>query len=298
MDAPELGVLQYPFKTTEWLGPRNNKREKTAYGIWDVIAGYDHAPEGEEEDDAETGDMVVGSGVASVLEPLDPWDEDKYGPLVGFKAHDLGIIKKNRKVGKNDNALCMDDTIDGGPIRVRSMDQSIEIDEAKYGQGCPLGVRDLLVDPQWYPGWDSKGEHLSDTAYSFSQTWEGAGRQTAGVDLSPPAEEGDMTPEETIVVPTEEPTTEPTTEESPKSASDTSGGDEHEMVGKRVKWKNSGTEYLGTCKEVYGDVGAELCKVTVVAEEQPSEAAKQDVTDLLKAFEHADKVPLKSLKVL
>jgi hypothetical protein len=275
MDAPEHGVIQHVFSRADWIGKHNNQQERLTYGISNLFLGYYPEMDQPQDEGDDDGSGLGGLSGQVALDPLDPFDTDQ---IVGFTARDIGLVKGYEKIGSN-NALVLDHNQKGGPIRVRRQQDSIEIDEAKYGQGKPEGVRDLLAMPAFFPGRASDGNHQTEAAYEFCLKAAGKPRKAAPKESddgeSPGeaqrgADEGDgnqkVTPPESHQEPAGEPEkgpdpeggTEPDTSaeqqqatQEPESAPNGETGRRKRRTkgpGSRVKWKDEETKlhFVGT----------------------------------------------------
>jgi hypothetical protein len=288
MDKPELGVLQYVFKRSEWLGPHEGKI-KVGYGIADIIFGYDPNAETKQGEGKEDGDEAPKSK-KSILDAIDGFGNVAYGT----SARDISIWKTNKMIGGRP-ALCIDTEVDSGGILLRGPKASNRLDPEVFGQDLTKGVVDLLADPQFYPGWAKDGDHLSEEANEFVlQFGDERNRKqlTAGEEVQDEEEDEVLGSKKKALEEVEEETVEETVETEPEEETVEEEAPEEEVkpqpkkkgkkkkaeleVGDRVTFKNDGTSYVGELLKF----DSEEAHVGLVAEEQPTEEAKADVEDL------------------
>lgn len=289
MDQPERGVIQYGFRRSEWMGANNNQNVKVAYGVWDLIGGF--VPK-TQEDTVREGEEVVG-GSAPMLPGRAPWDEKTQGPLVGLKGREIILIKKAKTIGKNTNSLVIDDTVQGGPLR---LGPAADLPVDFYGQGAPKGVRDLLLDPGCYPGWASNGEHLSEEADVFAARAVGIRKTTvvavpglAAVAHTPvveyaggiPDESGQPLPEAPPKLPPEvAPAPEPKPE-GRKPGRPRKRPSADIAVGQTVHWTEDGVTYVGRVYKFFEEAGEEKAEIEIALDDQQNDKAREDVRNLL-----------------
>lgn len=320
MDQPERGVIQYGFKRTEWMGPLNPQGGKLAYGVWDLIAGFEAS--GTPGEEPREGEEVVG-GSTPALPGVPPWDEASKGPLVGLKGREIILIKKAKIIG-NSPVLVVDETVQGGPLRVGP---NVDLPASFYGQGAPKGVRDLLKDPASYPGWSTNGAHLTEEADVFAARAVGIRRKTApevpaDIKAAPlvavaepehpaqdfaevaagiPDEAGEALPAEAPRLPPPEAAAPPL---EPRPASRKPGRPRKRppvdvSVGQTVHWTEGGTTYVGRVYKIFEEAGDKKAEIEVTVEDQQSEQARQDAQKLI--AEHGPEavahVPLSKLVV-
>ncbi len=328
MDKPELGVLQVVFKTSEWLGPRKKDKSKAGYGIWDIIAGFTPGETNAPVEEEEGEEVLGGGGGATALGPLPARGNE----VIGFKgaasdakngARDIVVIKVMGNVAGND-CLLLDHEIENGCLRVRHPSKCADISESRYGQGQRDGVKDLLLIPDFFPGWASNGEHLSEDAEDFTNAFGDEKNQKRGPSKVADDEEdetlGGVSPQEDTEPEDEGPQESPQEEPEDEVVSEEVGEDESpaeeqqdsetpvsepepekkkrrvKKVGSRVTFKQGGTEYIGTILMLgKGDVKS---KVKLEAEEQPTDAAKADVRGLAEQGHDCALVPTRSLKLI
>lgn len=293
MDQPERGVIQYGFRRSEWLGALDNNQAKIAYGVWDLIGGYAPATR---EDTIREGEEAVG-GSTPTLPARAPWDDKTQGPLIGLKGREIILIKKSKKIGLN-MALVVDDTVQGGPLR---LGPAADLPADFYGQGAPKGVKDLLLDPGSYPGWASNGEHLTEDADVFAAKAVGIRRKTsvvvpgtvavastpatvqdfAEIPAGIPDESGQPLPEAPPRLPLD-----PAPPPEPKPEGRKPGRPRKRpsadiQVGQTAHWTEDDVTYIGRVYKFYEEAGEEKAEMEVTVADQQNDRARADVQTLL-----------------
>lgn len=296
MDEPELGVLQVCFSRSEWLGALTKTRAKSTYGLWDVVAGYD--PSSEEEEQQQEDDEEQLSASAG-LDPLEAWGSKVYG----WNARDLIVVKRKGIIGNNP-CLLLDEERKGGPISIRGEKSSAKLDPEEFP------TKDLLVIPDYFPGWASDGDHLTEDALTFVSIY-GKPAPQREQEKSPEieAEEDEValgnagageTPAETSSVETA--TDETETKEKPKPASKKRRGRPRKKpveVGSRVTFKDEGIEYIGTVLGIENDEdGKAEATVELKPDDQPTDDAKAAIETLNESGHDCTGIAVKRLKVI
>jgi len=187
----------------------------------------------------------------------------------------------------------LDLSVEGGPVRPYKLEMSPHIPKAVLDRG----VKDLLANPLWFPGFCSNQEEMEwETAIKFTDAMSNR-NSLDNAPKGPTNDPGDeiparrvAQPERPIVVSEGARTTGSTPATLTPAIGTTLGIEPGIVAGAAVRFVSDGTEYIGTFKDTFD--GGKKANILLDPDLQNSEVAKANVIGLRVNFPAAENANL------
>lgn len=159
------GVQTVDLSSSVFLGERYTAGKKVGIGIWDYFDGY--VPEGgetaEEIDDELADEVEGGTGQSGKsLRTIQAFGSE----LLGLRGRDVIVVMKETKIG-NKPVLVVNNDLEHGGILVRKKENCEILDDYFLKD-----IKDLYAMPQYAPGYDNTGKHITKAVGEFTSDYE------------------------------------------------------------------------------------------------------------------------------